>query len=297
MTPRHRLAVALLWLTPALWSSNYLIARAADGLIAPHALALGRWALAAALMAPFVRGAFAQAPAGWWRAEWRQLLVLGALGMWVCGAFVYQGARTTTALNIGLIYAAAPVGIAIVGVRLLHERLSALQWTAMAMALAGVVFVIAKGRLDHLLAFVLTPGDMWIVVAALCWVAYSVLLQRWKSALPPAARLVVIIGCGVLVLLPLTLAEAAIAPGPWPGGAAFALMLAAALLPGALSYSAYSVVQTELGAARAGLMMYMAPLWAALLGWLLLNEPPRAYHLIGAALILPSIALASRRPR
>lgn len=295
MTPRHRLALALLWLTPALWSSNYLIARSADGHIAPHALALGRWLLAAALMAPFVRAAFAAAPAGWWRREWRQLLVLGGLGMWVCGAFVYQGARTTSALNIGLIYAAAPVGIAIVGLRLLHERLSRLQWLAMAMALAGVVLVIAKGRLANLMAVALTPGDAWIVVAALCWVAYSVLLQRWPSALPPAARLLAIIGGGIVVLLPFTLAEALIAPGPVPGPRAWLLVLAAALLPGALSYSAYSFVQAELGAARTALMLYMAPLWAALLAWLMLGEPPQIYHAVGAALILPSIALAARR--
>ena len=40
MTPqrRHRIALALLWVTPALWSSNYVIARASDGVIAPHAL-------------------------------------------------------------------------------------------------------------------------------------------------------------------------------------------------------------------------------------------------------------------
>ena len=45
-----------MWVVPLLWSSNYIIARLADGVIAPHALALGRWALAAALLLPFVAG-------------------------------------------------------------------------------------------------------------------------------------------------------------------------------------------------------------------------------------------------
>ena len=51
----------LLWVVPLLWSSNYIIARLADGVVAPHALALGRWALAALLLLPWVgRGLWTQ---------------------------------------------------------------------------------------------------------------------------------------------------------------------------------------------------------------------------------------------
>jgi drug/metabolite transporter (DMT)-like permease len=50
----------------------------------------------------------------------------------------------------------------------------------------------------------------------------------------------------------------------------------------------------ELGVARAGLVMYLAPVYAALSAWLLLGETPRWYHAAGAALILPSIYLATR---
>ena len=43
-SPAHarRLAHVLVFVTPALWGANYLIARWAPGVIAPHALALGR---------------------------------------------------------------------------------------------------------------------------------------------------------------------------------------------------------------------------------------------------------------
>ena len=74
-------APVLLWVVPALWSSNYLIARASHGVIAPHALAMGRWALALALMLPFVGAAlWRQRKAV--RQEWRHLLVLGEPPGW-----------------------------------------------------------------------------------------------------------------------------------------------------------------------------------------------------------------------
>ena len=71
-----RRARLLLWTVPALWSSNYIIARAADGVIAPHALAAGRWLLAALVLLPFVAAVLWQHRAAL-RREAGQLLVLG----------------------------------------------------------------------------------------------------------------------------------------------------------------------------------------------------------------------------
>ncbi|MBL8326450.1 MAG: DMT family transporter [Rubrivivax sp.] len=289
-------AQVLLFLVPALWSSNYLIARASPEVIHPHSLAFGRWALAFALMLPFV-GAGLLANLAVVRREWKQLLVLGALGMWICGAWVYIAARTTSAANIALIYSVAPVAIAIVGVKVLHERMSRPQWLAIASALAGVVFVVARGDLGNLLALKLAPGDLWIVAAAVSWTAYSVLLKHWPSALGPGERLAAIIGGGLVALLPATVWEWMTAPPlaqPFGTMALFLVMLAA-VVPGVLSYGAYSLLQRELGAARTALMQYVAPVYGALGAWLVLDERPQWYHAAGAALILPSIWLASRR--
>jgi len=284
----------LLWVTPALWSSNYIIARAADGVIAPHALALGRWCLALALFLPFAGGALI-ASFNTWRHEWKQMLLLGALGMWICGAFVYIGAMSTSATNIGLIYAATPVAIAFAGTKLLHERVSAWQRTGMALALCGVLYVVLKGDLGNLWRVRFTIGDGWIVVAAVSWVAYTVLLQRWPSTLAPTPRLAAINLGGVLVLLPFTAMEALVAPGPPLSAKAVGLIVLAGLLPGFFSYQAYAYMLRELGVARSSLVMYLSPVYAAFTAWVLLDEAPRFYHAVGAALILPAIYLATRK--
>jgi len=288
----HR-AQILLWIVPALWSSNYIIARAARFVVAPHVLALGRWSFALALMLPFVGRELVRI---WpqWRGEWPHMLALGALGMWVCGAFVYLGGQTTSATNIGLIYAATPVGIALVSRWVLHEHSTALQRAGMAVALAGVVYVIAKGSVANLMAVHFVAGDLWIVAAAISWVAYTVLQQRWRSVLDARQRLACITAGGVLVLLPFTLIEAAVVPAPPLGAHALLLIALAGLLPGFLSYQAYAVLLRELGATRAGLVMYLSPIYAAGVAWWVLGEVPQGYHLVGALLILPSIFLATR---
>ncbi len=290
---RHRNALVLLWLAPALVSFNYIIARAASGEIAPHLLALVRWATALALMLGFSWRAFWQSREHW-RKEGRQLLVLGGLGMWICGAFVYIGGNTTSATNIALIYAATPVAIAFVGARLLHERLAPRQQVGMALALLGVVFVILKGDLMHLSEVRLTPGDGWILAAAIAWVAYSVLMQRWPTAMVPAARLAAITACGLIVILPFTVLEIAITNPSLPSWRGIGLAVLAGVVPGFLAYHAYAFMIRELGAGRAGLVMFLSPIYAALIAWLALGELPQWFHLVGAALILPSIFVASR---
>jgi drug/metabolite transporter (DMT)-like permease len=79
--------------------------------------------------------------------------------MWICGAFVYIGAQTTSATNIGLVFAATPVAIALAGAWLLHEKVRPTQCIGMALALCGVLVVIAKGAAANLLAVRFTVGD------------------------------------------------------------------------------------------------------------------------------------------
>lgn len=297
MTPPtdRRWALALLLITPALWSVNYLVGRSAPGIIAPHMLALLRWSLAVVILAAFA-----------WPELWakRHLLltnawhyfVFGALGMWICGAWVYIGARSTGATNIALIYALAPVFIALLSTFWLRERLGALQWLGIALAFVGLVHVVIKGQWSALAQVRLVPGDLWILGATVSWTLYSLLLKRWPSDFSPIARLVLIISAGVLLLIPLTVAEALsglpMTQTVW-SYKTLALVVAAGVIPGAGAYLAYATLQKTLGAARAGLTLYLGPVYAAVTAYLVLGEPIESYHLLGAAVILPGLYLAS----
>ena len=294
LASRHQLAIALIFITPAFWGVNYLVARSAPGVIEPHLLALLRWLMAGVLFA---------IPC--WRelvrhrqhitAEWARYLMLGALGMWICGAWVYIGGKTTAAINIALIYALSPVLIAAVSALWLKERFGRLQALGVALALAGVVHVILKGQWTSLAGVALVAGDAWIFGATLAWTLYSVLLRRWSSPLSPMARLAAISAAGVLVLLPFTVWEVAHANQPVLSLHGFTLALLAAVLPGFAAYLAYSVMQRELGAARVAVVIYLGPLYAAGLAWLLLNEPLYRFHAVGMALVLAGIYLVNRR--
>jgi drug/metabolite transporter (DMT)-like permease len=289
-----RLAHGLVFVVPALWSVNYLIARWAPGVIAPHALALGRWVVATLLLAgccwPELLAKRRRI-----RAEWPHFLVLGALGMWICGAFVYIGGRSTSAVNLGLLYGAAPVLIALGSALWLRERLGPVQMLGVVMALAGMLHILLKGQWGALGRLQLNPGDVWAAASVLSWTAYSLLLRAWPSAFGPLARLTLIACGGITVLIPLTMWEAlAWLPSELSWRSA-GLVFAAALLPGAAAYGAYSYLQRVLGAARVAMVLYLGPLYSGVLAWLVLGERIEWYHGVGALLILPGIWLSTRR--
>ncbi len=297
--PHHnprRWAIALLFITPALWSVNYVVGRSAPGLVAPHMLALLRWALAGLLLTAFAWPEL-KAKRGLIAKHCWHYLVLGALGMWICGAWVYIGARSTVATNIALIYALSPVCIALVCALWLRERLGRAQWLGIALAMAGLLHVVVKGQWGQLSQVQFVPGDAWILACTVAWTLYAILLKRWPSDFSPLARLVLIISGGVALLIPLALIEALsglpLTQTQW-GWPTLAMVTAAAVFPAAGAYLAYATIQKELGAARAALTLYLGPVYAAVSAWAVLGEPIALHHVVGAAVILPAIYLASR---
>lgn len=296
LNSRQRLAIVLIFITPALWAINYLVARRAPGVIEPNLLALLRWLVAGAIYAG-ISWRELRAHRAHITADWRRYLVLGALGMWICGAWVYIGGHTTTAVNIALIYALSPIFIVLASAWWLRERFDRLQALGITLALGGVLHVILRGQWAALSEVQFVAGDGWILAAALSWTAYALLLKRWPSPLSTSGRLAVISLAGVLVLLPFTLWEVFNSPGPALTLEGMGLVLAAALFPGYAAYWGYAVIQQELGAARASVIQYLGPLYAAGLGWLVLGEAVHLHHALGLMLVLGGVYLVTQAPR
>ena len=264
-------------------------------MVQPHVLALGRWLLAGIILSAMARHELAHH----WRhtvgVAW-QYLVLGALGMLICGAWVYMAGHTSPAMNIALIFTASPVLIALGAVVWLGERFSGRQAVGVAIALAGVFHVVVKGQWLRLSQVQWLPGDAWIVAATVAWSGYVLLQKKWPSPLGQTARLAATCIGGVITLIPFALWEWVQPERPEWTWSATGLVVSAALLPGICAYWAYNFTLKELGASRVAASLYLGPLYGGISAWIVLGEPMGWHHLGGACLILPGIWLASRAP-
>lgn len=291
--PQTRLrhwALALIWVLPLLWTVNIVVARQAPGVVSPHVLALGRWGLAGVILSALSwRELWAQRVYAW-QHRWRYV-ALGACGMWVCGAWIYLAGESTSAINISLIYASAPVLIAVGSVLWLGERFSKRQVLGVVLALLGVVHVVVRGQWANLFQVHLVPGDLWVVAAAIAWAAYALLQKKWPTPLGATARLASICMGGVAVLLPFAVWELMSEHTPVLGLHALQLMVVTAVVPGLGAYWIYGWTQKVLGASRVAMTLYLGPLYSGVAAWLLLNESLGWHHLWGGVMILSGVAL------
>ena len=294
MDDRRRLHIYLLLAAmPLFYASNQVIGRYVVLSAPPVGLAFWRWAIAFALLLPFCRrGLRVCAPA--LRAEWRSLLLLGFLGMVVCGAVVYEGLRYTTATNGTLIFSAAPVAIVILDWLWRGRRMSVVEGIGVAAALVGVTTIICRGDPDVLFGFRFNSGDLGMVAGALAWSVYSLVLKRPAlQALPTLPLFAAIAGTGALLLAPGALLEGLFVGGPPARGDVWLGILGLAVVPSLLAFLSFQIGVKAVGPSLTGLFAYLMPIYGVLMAVIFLGESFEPYHAAGMGLTVSGVVLAT----
>lgn len=294
MSDRRQVGLAYLGLTMSalFWAGNAIVARGSADTIPPLSLSFWRWMIALVVLLPFALPHLRRE----WRIalrHWGQLASLAALSVGAYNTLLYLAAQSTTAVNITLVSATMPVAIALMAGLVLSQRLSATQWLGIGVALAGVTTIVL---LSPTLAGSAgaNPGDLIMVGAVLVWGLYSVLL-RWRPVpLHPLTLLTFLILFGLPVILPFYLWELAV-KGPAPLTATTApVFVFVGLFPSVLAYLFWNHGVAVAGPSRAGMFIYLIPMFTALMAGTLLGERLYQHHAVGAVLILIGLYLSTR---
>lgn len=293
-------SVALLHLqlagTAMVWACAFVIGRAYGPEIAPHSFALLRFAIATAFLGivTWRLGALAQVSPG----RIPGLLALGLTGVFAYNALFFYGLQTVSAGRAALLISANPALTTIVATLLLGETLRRPQALGCALAFAGAAVVVADGELPALLAGEVGPGELALLGAVLSWSAYTLLGKRVLGRVDPLPTVMLSTAAGTVMLaFPAFWVEgladkaAGFPPDIW---AAAAFMGIAASGFGVVWY--YHGIKT-LGAARTVVYIYLVPLFAAALEYVLLGEALTASAAAGGACVIAGVWLAGRDPQ
>ena len=283
----------LVVLVPLFFATNVVIGRSVADEVGPWTLAFLRWSLALLIVLPFAAGSLrGSLPA--LRAQGRVIAALAFLGMFVCGGVVYVALHHTTATNATLIYASANVMILVLE-WLFRGRPSGLRELAgTVLAFSGVAIVALRG--ERLADFTFNPGDLLIAVAALAWAIYAVVLKRpGLTAIPGLAQFAATMAIGALLLLPMTAWEIATGPALPRSAQGWLAVAGVALIPSVGAFFGYQYGVRRFGPATMAMTSYLWTPYGVLLALIFLGETLYAYHLIGLALIVPGVVLATAR--
>jgi drug/metabolite transporter (DMT)-like permease len=271
--------------------SNMILARGVAGSVPPFAIAFFRWSIVAIGLSPLIIAALRQQP-NLLRKEGLGIAAAGFLGMFVCGGPVYLAGTTTSAINLALIMAMAPLMVLLFSLVMGLETVNRWQIIGMAIALSGALLVITRGNISGTLS--VAPGDVLVVFAMLAWAGYTLVQNRVGVGVGFLARIGLFAAFGALFSLPFAAYESWSDPSVVLSFKAAKVYLFAGLVPGLFAYAAYSYFGTAFGPIATSLSMYLGPVIGAVLSIIFLSEPPTIIHLIGGVLSLGGMWLSLR---
>jgi len=281
----------LLSLCALFWAGNFVLARAMHETFPPFALAFWRWALASALVLPFVWRPLLRAWPQIRERPW-QMTLLALLGVSGFNTLVYLGLQTTTATNGVLIQSTMPMLILLLNRLCFGVAVRPLAVVAILLSMLGVAMIIGSGQLSRLFVDDWNRGDLWILAAAVVWALYSILLRWRPDGLDPRAFLGFTLLVGTIALLPFFLFETLLGRSPQWGVPGLLTVAYVAVFPSALAYLFWNRGVEAIGPNAAGHFIHVMPVFGVLMAAVFLGERIAWFHVSGALLVAAGIGLS-----
>ena len=283
----------LLSLTSLFWAGNIVLGRFVAGHVPPVTLSCIRWAGAFLMILPF---AWPHLPRDWrtMRKHIPLLVVLSATGFAANNTLSYWGLQYTQALNALLIQSSGPLFVALWSLILFGVRLTLAQSIGIAISLIGVLVIILRGDFAALAAIEFNKGDLMFMSALLVFGIYSALMPR-RPKIHQLSLITFTTGCGAVLLFPLTLWE--ISTGftlTFDAQSVFAIVYVI-IFPSTLAYLFFNRGIELIGPNSAAPFFHLVPVFGSVMAIMFLGEQLRLFHLIGYALVLAGIFIASRQ--
>ena len=284
----------LLSLTALCWAGNAVVGRLAAGHIPPVTLAFMRWSLAFLTILPL---AWNHLKRDWAaiRAGLGTMILLSLTGIGAFTALQYWSLEHTLALNTLLLQSATPLFVAGWSLILLGVRLTLAQAIGVTVSLTGVLVILLHGDVTAIAAIDFNRGDIIFTVALLIFGIYSVMMLK-RPAVHDLSFVAFTFGCGSACLIPLVILELLWRPAIQLDIANLLTVLYVAIFPSTIAYLCFNRGVALIGANRAAPFFHVVPVFGAVMAIVFLGERPQAFHLIGFALVLMGVFVASRQP-
>lgn len=278
----------------AIWSGNFIVARGLHESIPPVSLAFWRWVVAVIVFLPFTVKTLIREKETI-KQNIPYICTTALLGITIFNTLVYYAGQTTTAINLSLISITCPLFIVVLSRLIFKELITRYKTIGIILVGMGVVTLITKGNFSELTNISLSFGDLWMLLAAVIFALYSIMLRRKPKQLSVWALQMTTFLLGLIFLLPFYIWENINTPPVEFDTTIVYSILYVGIFASLLAFIFWSKAIVIVGPTRAGMIYYTLPLFSSLLAFLFLGESVTSLHYYSAALIVLGIFIANFR--
>src|SRR5216684_1935412 len=155
--------------------------------------------------------------------------------------------------------------------------------------------ILLHGDLTALTSIAFNKGDIIFTVALVIFGLYSVLTLK-RPNIHGLSFVGFTFGCGAACLIPLWIWELFSRPVMQLDAANLLSLFYVAVFPSTLAYLCFNRGVQLIGANRAAPFFHVVPVFGSAMAIAFLGERPQLFHIIGFALVLTGVFVASRKP-
>jgi drug/metabolite transporter (DMT)-like permease len=277
------------------WGSSFLFTRLIGNAVPPFAYAALRGFVA--MSALLIWLAVCARTVGVWRellsdrSMLRHMVVLGTTNGWLANVLVVLAVRHVETGVVAMVQAGVPLMVAVMAHFVFdEEQLEARQLVGLTAGMTGIVLIVgplaAAGRLGLLI------GVAAMLLTAFSYACGTIYARRIATKNPTA------LACGqqafgamVATIISIAIEVPTLSYQPMRTWVYFAILgVACSAVPTVL----YLGLLARTTSVRSSLVAYFQPLWATILGFVVLGERIQPPALLGAAFVIVGIAVGSR---
>jgi len=273
-------------LAASIWGGMYVISKFSFSAVPPMTMLFLRYMVAAIILTIICIAT------GQWRITkkgWLYLVEIGLIGYFGSISAQFIGTDLSNAHLGSLITTLSPMFLSLFAVIVLKERMTKRQLLMSAIAIIGVMIIVGaphEGKRQLV-------GIMTLIVAALTWGYYSVVVKQAAKHYSPLQMTTAGIWLACFLSLPFAIYQW----GKWEPSVLFEpsfllSILYIGVVSTAIAFFAWNTGLKLTPAHHAGLYFFLQPIVGSFLGWLILGENLGVTFFIGSLLILLAVGIS-----
>jgi drug/metabolite transporter (DMT)-like permease len=281
-------ADAVMFGTTLLMGSSYPFAKDVLGVMSPLLYSASRYLVASLFL--FAMLALMRRPMTLPQRDWVPMILLSLIGVSLFQA-CWGLAMARSAPSLGSIVMTTTTAFSAILAWLGGRRLSALGWTGIVIAFAGVVLVVNNSLTTLTLSFGSLDGTLLWMLAAFAWALYVDRCAPYNLRLGALRVMAWTTLIGSLVLLPISLVFDSLSEFARLDDRLLGFWLYTAIFPVGVAFLGISAGLDWLGVSRVMVYMYLIPVAGVGLSAAFFGDPLTAARVLGGLVVLLGVIL------